>query len=246
MKSVQKLDRRTVTGILFSLCVIYNSINLIRWGIDLWSILILIGAILLVASMFLCNRNLLSVGIGLYLVDPVVQLINVIKSSFSQASVVLFSDNGTFVDLYDGAQNLYYLLQICSILLTLSGWIVFLIVTLKPKSGKLSVIAAVLLIIGYLVDRGCRSYYLGSNIFTPFDYFLNFVVMAISVVFTGSILSNGDLETSPTRKNMKPKKKVSINTESQLEKVVKLKNLLDAGAITQEEFDEKKKQILGL
>lgn len=245
MKSIQKLDRRTVTGILFSLCVIYNAINLIRWGIDLWSILILIGSILLAASMFLCNRNLLSVGVGIYLVDPVDQLINVIKASFRQSGITLFSDNG-FVDLYDGAQNLYYLLQICSILLTLAGWMVFLIVTFKPKRGKLSVIAAALLIIGYLVDRGCWSYYVGSNIFTPFAYFLNFVVIAISVVFAGNVLSNGDLETSPTRKNMKPKNKASINTESQLEKVVKLKNLLDAGAITQEEFDEKKKQILGL
>lgn len=38
----------------------------------------------------------------------------------------------------------------------------------------------------------------------------------------------------------------SINNESSIEKISSLKTLLDKGIITQEEFDEKKKQIIGL
>ena len=38
----------------------------------------------------------------------------------------------------------------------------------------------------------------------------------------------------------------TADTESTIEKLTKLKSLLDSGIITQEEFDEKKKQMLGL
>lgn len=36
------------------------------------------------------------------------------------------------------------------------------------------------------------------------------------------------------------------NTNSNFDEIKKLKNLLDSGAITQEEFDKKKKQLLNL
>ena len=40
--------------------------------------------------------------------------------------------------------------------------------------------------------------------------------------------------------------KVTINTASSADEILKFKNLLDMGIITQEEFDAKKKQLLGL
>ena len=39
---------------------------------------------------------------------------------------------------------------------------------------------------------------------------------------------------------------VSASSKNPIERITKLKELLDTGAITQEEFDEKKKQLLGL
>ena len=39
--------------------------------------------------------------------------------------------------------------------------------------------------------------------------------------------------------------KQQISKESQLDDLVKLKSMLDSGIITQEEFDAKKKQLLG-
>ena len=39
---------------------------------------------------------------------------------------------------------------------------------------------------------------------------------------------------------------VALGTETAIEKLTKLKQLLDDGIITQEEFDVKKKQLLGL
>ena len=42
------------------------------------------------------------------------------------------------------------------------------------------------------------------------------------------------------------KKNKTSSEEDNLDKIRKLKELLDMGAITPEEFDEKKKQLLGL
>ena len=43
-----------------------------------------------------------------------------------------------------------------------------------------------------------------------------------------------------------PKVKVVGNTTSNADELKKYKDLLDSGVITQEEFDEKKKQLLGI
>lgn len=47
-------------------------------------------------------------------------------------------------------------------------------------------------------------------------------------------------------KNPKPKESHISNSESSLDEIKKLKELLDIGAITQDEFDTKKKQLLNL
>ena len=46
--------------------------------------------------------------------------------------------------------------------------------------------------------------------------------------------------------NLFSKKESSKDKEDNLEQIKKLKELLDLGAITQEEFDAKKKELLGL
>jgi hypothetical protein len=49
-------------------------------------------------------------------------------------------------------------------------------------------------------------------------------------------------EASQTRANAVP----AMSVDQQIEAVKKLKELLDAGILTQQEFDTKKQQILGL
>ena len=46
--------------------------------------------------------------------------------------------------------------------------------------------------------------------------------------------------------NIKHNKRIEPASQPKYENLTKLKELLDSGAITQEEFDAKKKQILGL
>lgn len=54
-------------------------------------------------------------------------------------------------------------------------------------------------------------------------------------------------EAFPTLLSLKESKKVPVqSSSSSTDEIMKYKNLLDMGAITQEEFDQKKKQLLGL
>ncbi|WP_081112366.1 SHOCT domain-containing protein [Fusobacterium necrophorum] len=45
---------------------------------------------------------------------------------------------------------------------------------------------------------------------------------------------------------LEQKNNVSINQTSAADEILKFKNLLDQGIITQDEFDKKKKELLGL
>ena len=73
-------------------------------------------------------------------------------------------------------------------------------------------------------------------------YIPSTVIIVISLV-----LSIGILLLSPRMKKQQNRTNAEIaHTKSnRIENLTKLKELLDSGAITQEEFDEKKKQILG-
>lgn len=62
----------------------------------------------------------------------------------------------------------------------------------------------------------------------------------------GNTVSQGIKNASAGLSNLFSKKNRTIPEEDNLDKIKKLKELLDMGAITQEEFDEKKKELLNL
>lgn len=59
-------------------------------------------------------------------------------------------------------------------------------------------------------------------------------------------ITNDLLETKALQEPLPSSTSVSTPTDEQLETLKKLKELVDAGVLTQEEFDAKKKQLLGL
>lgn len=67
---------------------------------------------------------------------------------------------------------------------------------------------------------------------------------AIGIVYT-IITAKKNPDTKESQQTEILKQKID-STESQIEQIEKYKQLKDKGLITQEEFDEKKKQILGL
>lgn len=71
--------------------------------------------------------------------------------------------------------------------------------------------------------------------------FLENLPLLLAIVLTAVILAEKAQKATP-KATIQPEEKAN----SQIGELTKLKDLLDCGAITQEEFDEKKKQILGL
>jgi len=93
--------------------------------------------------------------------------------------------------------------------------------------------------------NGARYGYDGQKIFKRFDTY------SLSIKFTPNN-PNPDLPTAPTAASMTRGLTVAATTaqvvpsasEGPAEKLVKLKKLLDAGVLTQEDFDQKKGELL--
>ena len=96
---------------------------------------------------------------------------------------------------------------------------------------------------------------LGSAFFfiagSPLGGFVNLIICVLAVValggrvmaergLFGSVAKKNDLNNTPVNNSIPQ----PVNTDA--DEIKKYKELLDQGAITQEEYDAKKKQILGL
>ena len=109
-------------------------------------------------------------------------------------------------------------------LFVLAGSLLLIIGQRRAKLGSLLLAMGILF---YLVD----TLYLESRAsFTP-------VPLGFFLVMAASILARIAKPTAPTM--AKP-----FTADSSLDKLAKLKSLLDSGAITQQEFDEQKRLIL--
>lgn len=128
-------------------------------------------------------------------------------------------------------------------------WILIIIGTSKRKKGKAPFILAtvvyavmalfsITLVILVTVDLDRMT---GATLGRFFDAFFYLGLRCSATVLLGSFLKKG---ISPVF--IPTAKPSSNNVSKQYDKLSQLKELLDAGTITQEEFDEKKKQILGL
>lgn len=78
-------------------------------------------------------------------------------------------------------------------------------------------------------------------VFSPETLFYIEMFFLLCVVLVASMKCSKKIEEQPIRV-----KAVSCNEESRADELKKYKDLLDSGVITQEEFDTKKKQLLGL
>ena len=72
-----------------------------------------------------------------------------------------------------------------------------------------------------------------------------FLLLTGAIEFIGHFIKKG--KNAPAEKNTVPAEEVvQAPKEPNIDDLKKYKDLLDAGVITQEEFDAKKKQLLGL
>ena len=180
-------------------------------------ILEMLAVLVLAVGMFAGIYTLLPVGAGIYCLAYIVDTIR--------------SFNGSII-------NLFALLN----LFALAGYVFFaLSVGQREASIRYGLVSIIILLVSRLAFYFLVYDYVYPNLF---DFvFANLYQTAIAA---GSIfLTDIVLQNTPRGYSSKTMKQIGKPAKAdRIEELTKLKDLLDAGAITQEEFDAKKKQIL--
>lgn len=160
-------------------------------------------------------------------------------------AVSLFIGTYSLLAIGAGMQSVGILLSIIfemytfsSILLFIAYALIALTTSQEKNSITIGIVSAALFIIKSFWD-----YCVGADSFwEALPYALNgwTVLLATAAMLTCVVVQN-----TPQNKPIKTSQPtIAQKTDNRIEELTKLKDLLDTGAITQEEFDAKKKQIL--
>ena len=218
---------RYVAGACFGIDAILMIINLVQnaqngYSFNAWELLTVVGAVLIAIAMFASIPMLIAVGGGVSAVSSAIAFI-------------------IYLGYMDYLPKRYFIVA----LIPLVVWILIIVSGVNKKSGKtLAMIAGALsalrffvIIFGDKLDYG--SFGLNAR------GFLSYLVIIVGTFMIG-------LASESLLSDEKAVVKTSVNAgtnatsaESQVERLTKLKTLLDSGVISQEEFDEKKRQIIG-
>ncbi len=212
-----------LAGACFAVLVVLSVISMIQNGFYFWNLFSMIGAALIAVSMFVSVPALTAIGSALYGVGAIRTLI----LYFGYLQVSGFP-KGVFIPA----------------ILFLVIWVLLLIASLNPKlTKKLGIAAGIIAAVRFLFSLISNLIVYGSLGLT-FTGFLSYLALIVGALMIGlSATDNAAKEISATAASKATL--VEKNSETQIDRLTKLKSLLDNGVITQEEFDQKKKQILG-
>lgn len=181
-----------------------------------------------------------------YTLEQASYIVLILGMVFKKASVLTV---GAFLQVVRCLLNLksatFYLtgkvtiqaLIICGVVfavLSCIAWVLFAVSTFKREKAVL------------LCTAGAIVHFVGAIATTNFAL-VNMLIRGIDIVFIifcGILLQKSSIFATFTKKET-VKKSVAFS-DNPYEKALKLKELLELGVITQEEFDEKKKELLGL
>ena len=114
----------------------------------------------------------------------------------------------------------------------------------KEKDGVIHGVLAIMLFVSVnwnLITSTSGDHIISNNF--PGGLFEIVLFLAVVVAFA----KRSPLITGPSKEESVPKTIINnVNENTNADEIKKYKDLLDNGAITQEEFDEKKKQLLNL
>ena len=111
-------------------------------------------------------------------------------------------------------------------------FIFFILAMVNTKNSILWCVLSCVPILGELIVNAVVSDLFFNDVFFT-------LLLAIGTILAGVVFSTR--EKTKTNKDMVARQSADL---SNIDKLVKLKSLLDSGAITQEEFDEKKKDMM--
>lgn len=190
------------------------------------NLLSILADIILAVSLLTKKDNFFAIGI-------VIRLIHTIVFSFGYIGFLIGEDIGTiWYFLQATGLTATFLMKVVSIV----PYVLILISLFDvSKYKKLGIISVAILfatdIVAEVLDWGFVGILSGLIVA---------IFSSLPIVFAVIAIQN-----SPQSQPIVIKKRTTSNITTG-EKLTKLKELLDMGAITQEEFDEKKKQLLGL
>lgn len=217
MDEKNKQIYRYFVGLLFVISFLYEAVGS---RISFLNVLPWIGLILMAVSMFSGIYELLAVGTGVQAIWHLIYLVGNI-----------FGWHGSKFSLTTSIYNTLFIV----------GYALVIYCVFKRQSAaKMSILISSLFLAGWFVRIYDMIDYPAILVNSLRDFFYN---SCLPIILALLVLSN-------TPKNC-PAKSISVTKKaetatSQIDNLVKLKELLDAGTLSQEEFDEKKKQILGL
>lgn len=222
---------RYVAGACFVIKVLYIIISNIVAGYTLFNpstLVTILGYALIAASMFASVDILTSVGGGILAADTIKSLISITK-------IMLY--------LWDYFRDsLDFLLSLTPAFILSVVYILFVVIGLNRKNAKtISIVAAALLVVNFLVtvlSNSSSDLHFGNILF-------NYILLIIGTIMIGLALNIDDVKASSGKTASLNSINLTTPAENQIDRLTKLKDLLDNGVISQEEFDAKKKQILG-
>ncbi|MBQ5953671.1 MAG: SHOCT domain-containing protein [Lachnospiraceae bacterium] len=220
-----KKTLRYIAGACFAIAAILLIVSMVKNGFSVWSLLPLAGAVLIAASMFMSTSILTTVGSALYLVSAVKSLI-------------------TYINYSSGDHHYYSKLVVLFAVMYLAIWVCLLIAGINAKSTKsMGIIAGVIAAVRFIViviSNLVFARYLGLT----FTGFLSYFVIIAGAFLIGLSAEKIEIKKEPASAS-NGKAPIQAKTYNTIERLTKLKSLLDSGVITQEEFESKKKQIMG-
>lgn len=180
-------------------------------------ILTLIGTLLMAISMFTGMTQLLMAGAGIRGILFISMIWAIIRSGFKPY-------------------------RLSSFLVAIVYVIVAIAAFQKKAASKYGLICTPLIFTGSMITYITQTQNPGI---WPSIYFSlrNCVPTATCILLSCIVLEY--LPQTSAAKTKKPLSDKSVNSDDRVEALTKLKQLLDSGVITQEEFETKKKQILG-
>ena len=204
------------TGMLFVLSAIMSFCQFFMNYYPIAAIFSTVGILLMAVSVFTGMYQLLMAGAGVQIVASIVRLVSFIQETSSQRAMS-------------------YVLS--HIFLALGYAVVALAACQKKTACKYGLISVAPFMVGVVLSNTHGFRFWSSVQFSVQDF-----LIVVSPIIMACIVLENVAQEQTTKMVKKPSK--TAKSDNRIEELTKLKELLDTGVITQEEFDAKKKQIL--
>ena len=220
-----------LAGVCFVIGVICHLEDCIQWNINIgasiYEIFLLTGYAIIALSMFTQIPIVAAIGTGTLIFNQV-----------------------RYIVLISGGKLKFHNSWHVEITVLLVVYILIFVASLCRKKGGIFVFVAGALYVLYFLEGHSYNGRYGIELFASFSlgYVLwmqiaEDVFFIIGIFFYGLALS---VKKRSKANEVTCNSVIAAPVENQIERITKLKTLLDAGIITQDEFDVKKEEILGL